>query len=107
MSETATETVEEKTAGAGGDSAAPKGDAKKVKRTLVGIVTSDGMEKTIAVEVIRRVPHPRFKKIVKRSSKFLAHDEKGEAAVGDKVRIEECRPLSKRKCWQLVEVLSH
>jgi len=78
-----------------------------LQKTRVGIVTSDAMTKTIVVEVVRRVPHPRFKKIVKRSSKFFAHDEEGLAKVGDRVLIEETRPLSKRKCWILKEVLSH
>ncbi|MEM7601125.1 MAG: 30S ribosomal protein S17 [Verrucomicrobiota bacterium] len=78
-----------------------------LQKTRVGVVTSDGMEKTIVVEVMRRVPHPRFKKIVKRTSKFFAHDEQGEAKVGDRVLIGETRPRSKRKCWELKEVLSH
>lgn len=78
-----------------------------LRKTRIGVVTSNKMEKTIVVEVTRRVPHPRFKKIVKKSSKFFAHDEKGEAVVGDKVLIEETRPLSKRKCWELKEILSH
>jgi small subunit ribosomal protein S17 len=78
-----------------------------LQKSRVGVVTSDGMDKTIIVEVVRRVPHPRFKKIVKRSSKFFAHDEKQEAKVGDRVLIEETRPRSKKKCWELKEVLSH
>ncbi|MEM9079118.1 MAG: 30S ribosomal protein S17 [Verrucomicrobiota bacterium] len=78
-----------------------------LRKQRVGVVRSTGMEKTIVVEYVARVPHPKFKKIVKRSKKFYAHDEKEEAAVGDKVRIEECRPLSKQKCWKLVEILSH
>jgi small subunit ribosomal protein S17 len=78
-----------------------------MRKQRVGIVRSTGMNKTIVVEYVARVPHPRFKKIVKRSKKFYAHDEKEEAAVGDKVRIEECRPLSKKKCWKLVDILSH
>ena len=78
-----------------------------LRKTRVGVVTSDGMEKTIVVEVMRRVPHPRFKKIVKRTSKFLAHDEEGAAQVGDRVLIEETKPRSKKKCWELKEVLSH
>ena len=78
-----------------------------LRKQRVGIVRSTGMDKTIVVEYTNRVPHPQFKKIVKRSKKFYAHDEKEEAAVGDKVRIEECRPLSKKKCWKLVEVLTH
>jgi len=81
--------------------------APGLRKQRVGIVRSTGMDKTIVVEYIARVPHPQFKKIVKRSKKFYAHDEKEEAAVGDKVRIEECRPLSKKKCWKLVSVLSH
>ena len=82
-------------------------DKAALQKTRVGVVTSDAMEKTIVVEVTRRVPHPRFKKIVKRSSKFFAHDETGEAKVGDRVMIEETPPRSKRKCWELKEVLSH
>lgn len=78
-----------------------------LRKQRVGIVRSTGMDKTIVVEYINRVPHPQFKKIVKRSKKFYAHDEKEAAAVGDKVRIEECRPLSKKKCWKLVDILTH
>jgi small subunit ribosomal protein S17 len=73
----------------------------------VGIVISTKMDKTIVVEYVARVPHPRFKKIVKKTKKFYAHDEDGEAAIGDKVRIEETRPMSKLKRWRLQEVLSH
>jgi small subunit ribosomal protein S17 len=65
------------------------------------------MDKTIVVEYVARVPHPRFKKIVKRSKKFYAHDEEGKAAVGDKVRITETKPISKKKCWVLSEILTH
>ena len=65
------------------------------------------MDKTIVVEYVARVPHPKFKKIVKKSKKFYAHDENSMAKVGDKVRIVETRPLSKLKCWELVEVLTH
>ena len=78
-----------------------------LRKQRVGNVISTGMDKTIVVEFTARVPHPKFKKIVKRTKKFYAHDEKGEAAVGDKVRIEETRPLSKLKRWRLAEVLSH
>jgi len=82
-------------------------ESKANQKVRVGLVTSTSMDKTVVVEYIARVPHPKFKKIVKRSKKFYAHDEKGEAAVGDKVRIRETRPISKLKCWELVEVLSH
>ncbi|MDE0826848.1 MAG: 30S ribosomal protein S17 [Akkermansiaceae bacterium] len=78
-----------------------------LRKQRVGIVISTKMDKTIVVEYIARVPHPKFKKIVKKSKKFYAHDEKSEAAVGDKVRIEEMRPLSKLKRWKLTEVLTH
>lgn len=78
-----------------------------VRKTRVGEVVSDKMNKTIVVEVERRVPHPKFKKIVRMTSKFYAHDEEGKAKVGDKVRIEETRPMSKLKRWKLVEVLAH
>ncbi len=80
---------------------------KHVRKTRVGIVKSIKMDKTIVVETTSRVPHPRFKKIIKRSKKFYAHDEDNAAAEGDKVRIVECRPLSKTKCWALQEVLAH
>lgn len=84
-----------------------RSQSRGLRKQRVGIVTSTGMDKTIVVEFIARVPHPRFKKIIKRSKKFYAHDEKGEAAIGDKVRIEETRPLSKIKRWRLTEVLTH
>ena len=77
------------------------------RKTRVGIVISDKMEKTIVVEHIARVPHPKFNKIVKRSKKYYVHDEKSEAAIGDRVRIVETRPISKLKRWALEEVLSH
>jgi len=78
-----------------------------LRKTRVGVVVSDKMQKTLVVEHVARVPHPRFKKIVKRSKKYYVHDEDGQAKVGDKVRIVETRPLSKSKCWRLAEVLSH
>ena len=75
------------------------------KNEKIGSVVSSKMAKTIVVEVIRRVPHPLYKRIISKRRKFYAHDEKGEAKVGDVVRIIECRPLSKLKRWQLKEVL--
>ena len=78
-----------------------------LRKTRVGVVTSTKMDKTIVVEYVARVPHPKFKKIVKKSKKFYAHDENSTAKVGDKVRIVETRPLSKLKCWELVVVLTH
>jgi len=81
--------------------------AAGLRKTRVGIVISTSMDKTIVVEYTNRVPHPRFKKIIKRSKKFYAHDENGDAAVGDKVSIIETKPISKKKCWKLQEVLTH
>ena len=80
---------------------------KGLRKQRVGNVVSIKMDKTIVVEFIARVPHPKFKKIIKRTKKFYAHDENGEAAVGDRVRIEETRPISKIKRWCLAEVLTH
>ncbi len=78
-----------------------------LKKTRVGVVTSNKGNKTITVEVMRRVPHSRFRKIVKRSTKLYAHDEAETAVIGDRVLIEETKPISKLKCWVLKEVLSH
>ncbi|MDZ4288706.1 MAG: 30S ribosomal protein S17 [Prosthecobacter sp.] len=78
-----------------------------VAKTRVGMVVSDKMNKTIVVEVERRVPHPQFKKIIRKTSKFYAHDEQEQAKVGDKVLISETRPMSKLKRWTLVEVQKH
>lgn len=78
-----------------------------LRKTRVGVVVSNKMNKTLVVEHVARVPHPRFNKIVKRSKKYYVHDEKGEAQIGDKVRIVETKPVSKLKCWALQEVLTH
>jgi len=75
------------------------------KKERVGEVISSKMAKTIVVRVQRRFPHPRFKKVVTEFKKFYAHDEKSEAKPGDRVRIQECRPLSRTKRWRLVEVV--
>ncbi len=77
------------------------------RKTRVGVVVSDQMDKTLVVEHVARVPHPKFNKIVKRSKKYYVHDEASEAKVGDRVRIVETRPLSKLKRWALAEILSH
>jgi small subunit ribosomal protein S17 len=75
------------------------------RKQRVGEVVSNKMTKTIVVRVERRFPHPQFKKIVTSYKKLYAHDEKAEARIGDTVRIEETRPLSKLKRWRLVEVV--
>ena len=78
-----------------------------LRKTRVGMVISNKMDKTIVVEHIARVPHPKFNKIVKRSKKYYVHDEDRQALIGDRVRIVETRPLSKLKCWALQEINSH
>ncbi len=72
------------------------------RRELQGVVVSDKADKTITVLVERRVMHPVYKKIIRRSKKYSAHDEANQHKVGDKVRIEECRPISKSKSWRVV-----
>ncbi|MBL0930963.1 MAG: 30S ribosomal protein S17 [Alphaproteobacteria bacterium] len=73
------------------------------RRILQGVCTSDAMDKTVTVRVERRVMHPIYKKFIVRSKKYLAHDETNRIKEGDVVRIRECRPLSKRKCWEVVD----
>jgi len=72
------------------------------KRVLQGIVTSDVNEKTVTVEVERRFMHPTYKKFIVRSKKYLAHDESNQVKTGDRVKIRECRPMSKRKRWEVI-----
>lgn len=79
--------------------------ARTHRKERVGEVVSAKMAKTIVVRVERRFQHPRYRKIVTSYKKFYAHDEKSEAKPGDRVRIEETRPMSKTKCWRLVEVV--
>lgn len=80
-------------------------EERKSRKTRVGVVTSDKMQKTISVEVRRSVRHPLYGKSVKRSKKFAAHDEKEQAGIGDIVKIAETRPMSKNKRWRLVEII--
>ncbi len=80
-------------------------EARGHRKERIGEVISNKMAKTIVVRVERRFPHPRYKKVVTGYRKFYAHDEKSEAKVGDRVRIQETRPLSKTKNWRLVEVV--
>lgn len=75
------------------------------RKVRVGTVVSNKMQKSIVVRLERRVPHPIYKKYFKRTTQLMAHDEKGEAGMGDTVKIMETRPLSKRKRWRLVEIL--
>jgi small subunit ribosomal protein S17 len=78
---------------------------RNLRKTRIGVVTSNKMTKTITVAVERKVKHPIYGKFVKKTTRFHAHDEKNEASIGDVVRIMETRPLSKTKRWRLVEVL--
>ncbi|MEO8149087.1 MAG: 30S ribosomal protein S17 [Bacteroidia bacterium] len=76
-----------------------------LRKEKTGLVTSDKMEKSIVVSIERRIKHPIYGKFIKKTNKFMAHDEKNEAHVGDTVRIMETRPLSKNKNWRLVTVV--
>jgi len=78
---------------------------RNLRKTRIGKVVSDKMDKTIVVAVVNNVKHPLYKKIIKRTYKLKAHDEKNECKTGDRVRVMETRPLSKEKCWRLVSVL--
>jgi small subunit ribosomal protein S17 len=78
---------------------------RNLRKERIGVVTSDKMNKSVVVTVERRVMHPKYGKFVKRSSTFMAHDEKGEAHIGDTVRIMETRPISKLKRWRVVEIV--
>ena len=78
---------------------------RNLRKTRVGIVTSDKMDKTIVVSIVDNVKHPLYGKIVKRTYKLKAHDQKNECNIGDRVRVMETRPLSKDKRWRLVEII--
>lgn len=79
---------------------------EKRRQEKVGIVTDCKMQKTVTVTVDRQFSHPLYKKVVRRSKRFLAHDEKSECRVGDVVRIEETRPLSRRKRWRILTIVA-
>ena len=78
---------------------------RNLRKERIGVVTSNKMDKSIVVSVVRKEKHPLYKKFVKKTSKFTAHDEKNECNSGDTVRIMETRPISKNKCWRLVEII--
>ena len=86
-------------------SAAPE-KVRGNRKSRVGQVVSDVQNKTIVVEVERRTSHKRYKKVVKSRKRYAAHDEENQARIGDVVRISETRPISKNKCWRLVEIIS-
>ena len=78
---------------------------RNLRKERIGVVVSNKMDKSINVLVERKVKHLKYGKFVKKSTKFMAHDEKNECNIGDTVRIMETRPLSKNKCWRLVEII--
>jgi len=79
--------------------------SRALRKTRVGRVVSDKMDKTIVVSIVTSVKHPLYKKIVKRTFKLKAHDENNECSIGDRVRVMETRPLSREKRWRLVEIV--
>jgi len=79
--------------------------SRKTKKTIIGVVVSDKMDKTVVVESTRLVKHPVYDKLVSRRAKYSAHDEKNQCKMGDKVLIVETRPLSKRKRWRVRDIL--
>jgi small subunit ribosomal protein S17 len=85
--------------------AAPRPKASSGKKEFVGIVKSDKMNKTIVVAVVTKTLHPLYKKYITRTKKVKAHDETNDAKIGDRVRVVECRPISKEKCWRLAAIL--
>jgi small subunit ribosomal protein S17 len=80
-------------------------EQRTLRKTRIGVVVSSKMDKTITVAIERKVPHPIYKKYFKKTTKLMAHDEKQECGLGDKVKIMETRPLSKNKRWRLVEIV--
>ena len=80
-------------------------ESRSLRKEKIGLVVSNKMDKSISVVIERKVKHPKYGKFIKKSSKFMAHDEKNECNEGDTVKIMETRPLSKSKCWRLVEII--
>ncbi|MBP5400810.1 MAG: 30S ribosomal protein S17 [Bacteroidales bacterium] len=80
-------------------------EERNSRKVREGLVTSNKMDKSIVVSVERKLKHPKYGKFLKRTTKLMAHDEKNECGIGDKVRVMETRPLSKNKCWRLVEII--
>ena len=80
-------------------------ETKNLRKQRVGVVASSKMDKSVSVLVQRKIKHPIYGKFMKKSKKFIAHDENNECNDGDTVRIEETRPLSKRKCWKITEII--
>lgn len=82
-------------------------NARGGRKVRIGVVVSDKMDKTVVFEVERRTQHPLYKRVVKRTKRFKAHDENNQCHVGDKIKVMETRPLSKDKRWRVIEILDH
>ena len=80
-------------------------EKRNLRKERIGVVTSNKMDKSIVVSEVKRVKHPMYGKFVLRTKKYVAHDEKNDCNIGDTVRIMETRPLSKTKCWRLVQII--
>jgi small subunit ribosomal protein S17 len=78
---------------------------RNLRKERVGLVVSNKMEKSIVVQIERKVKHPKYGKFVRKTTKLVAHDEQNECTIGDTVKIMETRPISKNKCWRLVEII--
>jgi len=87
------------------DTAGTEAGERNARKVREGLVTSTGMDKTIVVEIVDRVRHPRYSKTIQRTNRLYVHDEANDANVGDRVRVMETRPLSKKKRWRLVEIV--
>ena len=80
-------------------------EKRNLRKEFVGVVVSNKMDKSIVIAVNRKMKHPMYGKYIKKTTKFVAHDEKNDCSIGDTVKIMETRPLSKNKCWRLVEIV--
>ena len=80
-------------------------ETRNLRKERIGVVVSNKMDKSIVVKIERREKHPIYGKFIKKTDRFIAHDEKNECNIGDTVRIMETRPMSKNKCWRLVEII--
>ncbi len=80
-------------------------ETRALRKTRIGVVVKNGMDKSISIAIVRKVAHPLYKKYFKKTTKLMAHDEKNECSIGDVVKIMETRPISKNKNWRLVEIV--
>ena len=80
-------------------------EKRKLRKERIGVVTSDKMQKSIVVSEVKKVKHPMYGKFVLKTKKYVAHDEQNDCKIGDRVKIMETRPISKSKCWRLVEII--